>query len=86
MRADLLLKVAFCLLNKLLDHLTADGACLLGGQVAVVAFVEVNANFAGGFHLEVMQCLLCACAHIGLIAAVRHFVISPLLKVYSHIM
>ena len=33
--------------TNLLDHLTADGACLTGGQVAVVAIGQVNANFLG---------------------------------------
>jgi len=39
------LNVVFVLLYHLLDHLAADGACLLGGEVAVVALVEVYANF-----------------------------------------
>ena len=29
-----------------LDHLTADGACLTGGELAVVALLEVNTNLA----------------------------------------
>ena len=27
------------------DHLTADGACLLGGQVTVIALLEADADF-----------------------------------------
>lgn len=32
-------------LDHLLDHLTADRACLTGSQVAVVALLEVDADF-----------------------------------------
>jgi len=39
------LDVVFVLFNHLLNHLAADGACLLGGEVAVVALVEVYAYF-----------------------------------------
>ena len=31
----------------LLDHLAADGACLAGGQVAVVAIGQIDANLLG---------------------------------------
>ena len=31
--------------THLLDHLAADGACLAGGQVAVVAVGQVDADF-----------------------------------------
>ena len=31
-------------LNHFLDHLAADGAGFAGGQVAVVAFLQVHAN------------------------------------------
>ena len=42
-----------------LDHLAADGACLLRGQVAVVALLEVNADLGSGFHLEALEGVLC---------------------------
>ena len=38
-----------------LDHLAADGAGFTGGQVAVVALLQVYADFAGGFHLEIIH-------------------------------
>ena len=34
--------------THLLDHLAADGAGLAGGQVAVVAVLEVDADLIGG--------------------------------------
>ena len=40
----------------LLDHLAADGACLTGGQVTVVAVGQVDANFLGCLHLELIHC------------------------------
>ena len=43
----------------LFHHLTADGACFLGGEVAVVALLEVDANLACGLHLEFVECFLC---------------------------
>ena len=39
-----LLQVALVGLDHLLDHLAADGTGLAGGQVAVVAFLQVDAN------------------------------------------
>ena len=38
-----------------LNHLAADRAGLAGGQIAVVALLEVDANLAGGFHLELVH-------------------------------
>ena len=38
-----------------LDHLAADGAGLTGGQVAVVAVLEVDAHLIGGLHLELVH-------------------------------
>lgn len=37
------------------DHLAADRAGLAGGQIAVVALLEVDADLAGGFHLELVH-------------------------------
>ena len=31
----------------IVDHLTADGTCLLGGEIAVVALLEVDTNLGG---------------------------------------
>ena len=38
-----------------LDHLAADTACLTGGQVAVVAVGQVDADFLGCLHLETVH-------------------------------
>ena len=43
--------------RHLLDHLAAHGTSLTGGQVAVVALLEVHANLAGSFHLELVHSL-----------------------------
>ena len=42
-----------------LDHLTADGTCLLGGEIAVVALLEVDTNLICCFHLKLVQSFLC---------------------------
>ena len=44
--------------THLLDHLAADGAGFAGGQVAVVAVLEVDADLIGGLHLELVHGLL----------------------------
>ena len=41
------------------DHLAADGAGLTGGQVTVVAALQVDTNFLGSLHLELLHSLLC---------------------------
>ena len=41
----------------LFDHLAADGASLTGGQVAVVAVGQVDANLLSCLHLELVHCL-----------------------------
>ena len=45
--ASLIIPENYCLPygTHYVDHLTADGACLLGGQVTVIALLEVDANF-----------------------------------------
>ena len=43
----------------LFDHLAAHGAGLAGGQVTVVAVLQVNANFLCSLHLETVHCLTC---------------------------
>ena len=40
------------------DHLTADGAGLLRGQIAVVALLEAYADLGGSFHLEALEGVL----------------------------
>ena len=39
----------------MLDHLAADGAGLAGGHGAVVALLEIDADFIGGLHLELVH-------------------------------
>ena len=41
--------------THVLDHLTADGACLAGGQVTVVAVGQVDADFGSCLHLELVH-------------------------------
>ena len=49
-------RVKFSYLGFLiLDHLAAYGAGLTGGQVAVVAVGQVDANFLGSLHLEAVH-------------------------------
>ena len=44
-REGQLLHGALVSLDHFLDHLTADGACLTGGEVAVVALAQIYADF-----------------------------------------
>ena len=41
--------------THMLDHLAADGAGLAGGHGAVVALLEIDADFIGGLHLELVH-------------------------------
>ena len=41
--------------THLLHHLTAYGAGLTAGKIAVIALLEVDADLAGGFHLELVH-------------------------------
>ena len=50
-----LLHIALVFLDHLLDHLAADGAGFAGGQVAVVAIGQVDANLLGSLHLEAVH-------------------------------
>ena len=50
-----LFHAVFISLDHLLDHLSADRTGLAGGQIAVVALLEVDADLAGGFHLELVH-------------------------------
>jgi len=40
------------------DHLAADTAGFLGGQVTVIAILQVYANLVGSFHLELVESFL----------------------------
>ena len=42
-------------LDHLLDHLAADGTGLTGGQIPVVALLQVDADFVGSLHLESVE-------------------------------
>ena len=46
-KCTLLLHAVFVGLDHFLNHLTADGTCLLGGEIAVVALLEVDTNLGG---------------------------------------
>ena len=54
-----LFHILFVGLDHLLNHLTAYRTCLLRGEVAVVALLEVNAYFVGSLHLESVESFLC---------------------------
>ena len=41
--------------THLLDHLAADGAGFPGGQVAIIAVLQVDAHFLGSLHLELVH-------------------------------
>jgi len=44
--------------DHLLDHLTADRACLTGSEITVITLVKVNADFARCLHLELFHSVL----------------------------
>ena len=48
----------FVALDHALDHLAADGAGLTGGDIAVLALLEADADGIGGFLLHLVQCVL----------------------------
>ena len=52
-------------------HLAANAACLAGGQVAVIAASQVDADFACCLHLELVHCLPCL-GDVQLIVIVAH--------------
>ena len=54
----LLLHAFFVGLDHLFDHLAADGACLAGGEVAVIALLEVDADFAA----SILKRFIASCA------------------------
>ena len=60
-----------------LDHLAADGAGFSGGQVAVVALLQVDAHFVGSFHLELVHCFT-GFGNVDVVVALHTFA-SPFL-------
>ena len=44
--------------SHILNHLTADGTSLAGGEVTVVTLVKIYSYFACCLHLELLKCLL----------------------------
>ena len=58
-----------------LDHLATDGASLAGGEVTVVALVEVYANLVCCLLLELLKSLLCL--------LVSHFVLLRFAPIIS---
>lgn len=51
-------KLALLIFDHALYHVAADIACVLAGDIAVIAFLEVYANFVCDLVLEVIQVLL----------------------------
>ena len=45
--------------TNLLYHLAADAASLAGGQVAVVAFLQVDTDLGGSLHLKLVHSGTC---------------------------
>ena len=66
-RDILLLQALLVGLDHLLDHLAAHGAGLTGGQVAVVALLQVDAHLLGSLHFELVHCFT-SLGNIDLIA------------------
>ena len=72
-----LLQALLVSLDHLLDHLAADGAGLTGGQVAVVAVLQINAHFLCGLHLETVHSLA-SLGNVDLVVVLRaHIHFSP---------
>ena len=42
----------------IVDHLTADGACLTGGEIPIVALIQRDADLGCCLHLELLKSLL----------------------------
>ena len=68
-----LLHAVFVGLDHLLDHLAADAAGLLGGQVAVITLLEVHADLVGSLHLKAIHRFAGIGVH-ELVAGLRHCV------------
>ena len=59
LKLAVVLNVVLVLFDHLLHHLTADRACLTGGEIAVIALLQVNANLGSSFHLKFIERSLC---------------------------
>ena len=59
LKLAVVLNVVLVLFDHLLHHLTADRACLTGGEIAVVALLQVDTDFRSGLHLELVHGGLC---------------------------
>ena len=62
--------------SDVLDHLAADGAGLTGGQVAVVAVLEIHADLGSGLLLELVHGLT-GLGDVDAVVALLHFLTSP---------
>ena len=67
-----LLHAVFVGLDHLLDHLAADRAGLAAGKVAVIAVLQIDADFGGGLHLELVHRLARIGVHDLVTGSVRH--------------
>ena len=73
-----LLQTLLVSLDHLFDHLAADGAGLTGGQVTVITVLQVDANFLGSLHLELVHGLT-SLGDVDLIVVLgTHNLLSPL--------
>ena len=67
-----LLHAVFVGFDHLLDHLPADRAGLAAGKVAVIAVLQIDADFGGGLHLELVHRLARIGVHELVTGSVRH--------------
>ena len=67
---------------NLLDHLAADGAGLSGGEVAIIAVGQVDADFGSGLHLELVHSLT-GLGDVELVVVIVAHNDSLLLKLFS---
>ena len=67
-----LLQAVFVCLNHLLDHLAADGAGLAGGDIAVIAVLEIYADHVCSLQFELIQCRACSRDNKMIAGIVRH--------------
>ena len=58
---------ALGLFDEAFGHIAADISCLTGGQIAVIALLEVDTQLAGDFIFHIVQRVLCL-RHIDLVA------------------
>lgn len=75
----ILFHAVFVGLDHLFDHLSADRTGLTGGQVAVVALLEVYANFVSSLHLKTIERFARLRDDAGITTS-SHFVIHSLFQ------